>query len=233
MCFNPMITWATAGLGLATFILVKAKKKPATLYLPPLYFGFMEMLQGIMYTQINSDSLFLVNFLVYFAYLHVCFQPLVVNYWLGYFIRPDQKKIYDFTLKLCFIGGLFLLSRVFVTGDAPLCNSFETLCSAKPEVFYGSHHIAWSLPLVAAGWKYFTPSIALHMFLFFIPGILFGFYRLMLLFFIFGPLLAAYITSNASEQSSIWCVIGLWWLVLTIFTAIYYPPRWLFPNRKI
>lgn len=231
MCFNPTITWATAGLGLATFIVAKAKNKPSTLYFPPLYFGFMEVLQGLMFMQLNHSSPFVIKFLVYLAYFHVCFQPLVFNYWLGYFIKPEQKKVYYFILKLCFAGGLFLLSRIFISDLTPLCQNYETLCSSKPQVFFGYHHIAWSLPLKAPGWQYITPSIALHMFLFFIPGVILGFYRLMLLFFILGPLLSSYITPNVSEQSSIWCVMGLWLLAITIFAVLFHPPRWLFPDK--
>jgi len=232
MCFNAGITWATAGLGLVTCIIAKAKNKPATLYLPPAYFASMEIVQGLMYTQLQNPSIFFVNVLVYIAYLHVCFQPLVINYWLGSFIGPAKKEAYHFTLKLCFIGGLLLLGRVFVTKISPPCSSYESLCGTVPTVFYGLHHIAWMIPLKGAGWNYITPSIALHMFLFFIPGVLLGFYRLMIIFFILGPYLSAWITSNVSEQSSIWCVMGLWLLAITIISALYYPPRFLIPEKQ-
>jgi|GEM_PF-7061677 len=232
MCFNPLVTWTTAGLGLSVGLIAKAKKKPSTLYLPPIYFGLMEVLQGLMYMQLPKASPLIINILVYTAYLHVCFQPLVINYWLGSFISDKKRDNYRFTLKLCFIGGLLLLTRVFVIGDIPLCSSFESLCSATPKVYSGIYHIAWSLPLTAAGWNYITPSIALHMFLFFMPGVLLGFYRLMALFFILGPYLSSFITPNPSEQSSIWCVMGLWLLTVTIFTSFYHLLRFLLPQEN-
>lgn len=232
MCFNPLITWATAGLSISTAVIVKIKHKPASFYFPPAYFGFMEVLQGLMYTQLDSrPSPHFINILVYIAYAHVCFQPLVINYWLGSFIGEKKQEMYRFTLKLCFIGSLFLLARVFISGETPLCSSFESLCSSTPKVYYGLHHITWSLPLTAAGWAYVTPSIALHMFLFFMPGVLLGFWRLMFLFFILGPFLSSYITSNPSEQSSIWCVMGLWLLMITVFTALRKPPKFFFPDE--
>jgi hypothetical protein len=232
MCFNPAITWGTAGLGIATFILAKVKQKPASLYFPPLYFGFMDILQGLMYIQLGPPSILFLNILVYTAYIHVCFQPLVFNFWLGSFIQNQYQQIYRYTLKLCFVAGLFLLYRMFVTAASPLCSSYETLCHATPTIFYGEHHIAWALPLLGAGWHYITPSIALHMFLFFIPGLFMGLYRLMLIFFFLGPYLAAHITANPSEQSSIWCVMGLWLLAITIISVMYYPPRFLFPTTS-
>lgn len=225
MCFSPLLTWITAGAGITTATAVGIRTKSYYLSLPLAYFASMEILQGIMYTQLDHPSLLLSKWLIYLAYLHVSFQPLVINYWLGAFISKNQKEIYHFTLKLSFIGGLLLLSRMYLTSESPLCSSYETLCSATPTIFQGLHHISWGLPLKGAGWNYVNPSIALHMFLFFIPGVLLGFYRLMAVFFLLGPYLASLITPIPSEQSSIWCVIGLWLLAITILAALKYPLR--------
>ena len=228
MCFNPLITWTTAGLGIVTGIFLKSKHQPRSLYLPPIYFSCMEILQGLMYAQLHHKTAIIVQILVYLAYVHVCFQPLVLNYWLGTFLNSKQKSLYIFTIKLCLVGGVLLLSRIFLLPNTPMCSTYETLCSPNgPHIFYGIRHIAWELSLKGAGWNYITPSIGLHMFLFFIPGIFLGFCRLMLLFFLAGPFLAAYLTPNASEQSSIWCVIGLWWLVITILFYYNKAPKWL------
>ena len=231
MCFSPILTWVTASIGLSAAAIVYANKKPANLYFPLIYFSSMEVLQGIMYLQLDDPTAWLVKLLVYSAYLHVSFQPLVINYWLGAFINESQRAAYQFTLKLSVIGGLLLLSRVYLAHDTPLCSSYETLCSATPTIFNGLHHIAWSLPLTGAGWNYVNPSIALHMFLFFIPGVLLGFYRLMAIFFLLGPFLSAYLTPNPSEQSSIWCIIGIWLLAITILTCVRKPPHWLIPEK--
>lgn len=228
MCFNPLITWSTAGLGLATCLIAKKRKKPAALYFAPAYFGFMEVLQGLMYTQLGKPASLFSNLLVYIAYTHVCFQPLVFNHWLGSFIAPDKAHIHRFVLKLCAVGGLFMLYRVHAT--TPLCPPYEALCSSTPKVYYGFHHITWSLPLLAPGWKYITPSIFTHMFLFFIPGALLGLYRMTVIFFLLGPVVSAYITPNVSEQPAIWCVIGLWLLALTVWTSFYRLPSFIAPS---
>ena len=223
MCFDPLITWSTAGLGIATCVIAKVKKKPATLYFAPAYFGFMEILQGLMYTQLGRPLSLFTNVLVYIAYAHVCFQPLVFNHWLGSFIGPEKKLIYRFTLQMCAFGGLFMLYRAFIT--LPLCPEYEALCSSTPKVYYGFHHIVWSLPLLAPGWKYLTPSIFSHFFLFFMPGVLLGLHRLVIVFFILGPIVSAIITPNVSEQFAIWCVIGLWLLTLTVWCSFKSPPK--------
>jgi hypothetical protein len=233
MCFNASVSWATAALGIATFIFAKFKGKQACYYVAPAYFGLMEIIQGLMYFELQHSSERSVIFLVYLAYLHVCFQPLVFNYWLGIFILPEKRQIYDFSLKLSFVGGLLLFSRIFVTDITPLCSSFEALCNATPKIYYGFHHIAWALPLTAPGWSYITPSIALHMFLFFVPGFLFGLYRFMLLMIIMGPFLSSLISVDSNEQPAIWCVIGLWLLALTVWAVLYNKlPRWLLPSQK-
>ena len=234
MCFDPVITWSTAGLGLLTCLVAKRKKKPATLYFAPAYFGFMEVLQGLMYTQLGASPNLFMKILVYIAYTHVCFQPLVFNHWLGSFVVPDKKSIHAFTLKLCVIGGVFMLYRAFNIPpfggtDVPLCPEYEALCSSTLQVYYGHHHIVWSLPLLAPGWKYATPSIFLHMFLFFIPGSVVGLYRLCIVFFVLGPIVSAYITPNVSEQPAIWCVIGLWLLAVTVWASFSKLPKFLVP----
>lgn len=232
MCFSPLMTWITAGAGISTAMAAGMKSKSPNLALPLAYFASMEILQGLMYTQLNDPSYMFSRILIYLAYLHVSFQPLVINYWLGAFTSKSQTAVYHFTLKLSFIGGIFLLSRAYMTDATPLCSSYETLCSSSPSIFEGIYHISWGLPLTGAGWNYVNPSIALHMFLFFIPGVLLGFYRLMLVFFLFGPYLASFITPIPSEQSSIWCIIGLWLLAVTILTCWKKPPGWLIPRRN-
>lgn len=231
MCFDPLITWSTAGLGVATCLIARTKGKPASLYFAPAYFGFMEVLQGFMYTQLGRPASLFSNLLVYIAYTHVCFQPLVFNHWLGSFIAEDKRAIHRFVLKLCAIGGLFMLYRAHAI--APLCPPYEALCSPTPTVYYGFRHIVWSLPLLAPGWKYITPSIFTHMFLFFIPGALLGLGRLMLVFFLLGPVVSAYLTPNVSEQPAIWCVIGLWLLALTVWVSFGRQlPAFLIPRKS-
>lgn len=187
----------------------------------------MEVFQGVMYTQLGQPPNMLMKVLVYIAYAHVCFQPLVFNQWLGSFILPSKKPLHRFALQLCAVGGLFMLFRAFAS--TPLCPDYEALCSATPKVYYGHHHIVWSLPLLAPGWKYLTPSIFSHFFLFFIPGALLGLHRLVIAFFVLGPIVSAWITPNVSEQPAIWCVIGLWLLVITVWASFSDPPAFLVP----
>ena len=239
MCFNPLITWSTAGLGLATGVFAYAKQKPATLYAPPAYFAFMEVLQGLMYTQLHHPEAWIVKILVYTAYVHVCFQPFVFNYWLSSFMGQnpiDRNTLtrHSYALKLCLCGAMFMALRMFIIRDVtPLCSDYEALCKETPSVFFGEHHVAWALPLIGGGWNYLFPSIFLHMFLFFIPSLLNGHHRISISFFLLGPYLAAKITSNPHEQSSIWCVIGLWLLVLTVAAAFKKMPAFLLPKTKL
>ena len=219
MCFNATISWGTAAVGLSASIFLWMKHRPRTAWLPLAYFACMEILQGLMYTQLGHPMSLFGGCLITVAYVHVCFQPLVFNYWLGTFILPHNRQAYQFTLRLCFIGGLFLLSRMWTTELSPLCDSWEALCAKKAIIFYGQHNIAWALPLKAGGFDYVTPSLFLHMFLFFIPGLLLGVPRLVILMFLGGPWLASFISSIPSEQSSIWCIIGLWMLVVTMLRA--------------
>lgn len=76
MCFSPIVSWTTAALGITVGVIAKAKNKPATLYIPPAYFGFMEILQGLMYTQLHNPIPYFPTLLIYVAisYYHCgCF----------------------------------------------------------------------------------------------------------------------------------------------------------------
>src|SRR3990167_6425792 len=109
MCFSPLLTWMTASAGITAAIAVKLANKPANYSIPLVYFASMEILQGLMYTQVNHPHSLFTSILIYLAYLNVSFQPLIINYWLGAFISKKQISTYYFTLKLSFIGGLLLL----------------------------------------------------------------------------------------------------------------------------
>ena len=74
-----------------------------------------------------------------------------------------------------------------------------------------SGHLAWAVPLYQP--TYFVPGAFLHAFLMFGPMIaraqnLFD-VTIGTVFFVTGPVLAAYLTSSLNEQASIWCFFSL------------------------
>jgi len=75
----------------------------------------------------------------------------------------------------------------------------------------GSGHLAWAIPMYQS--TYFVPSTFLHAFLMFAPLLaraeqVFDF-AVGIVFFVSGPVLAAYLTNSLNEQASIWCFFSM------------------------
>jgi hypothetical protein len=94
----------------------------------------------------------------------------------------------------------------------------------------GSYHLAWSVPM--ADPTYIIPSIAFHSFLMFAPS--FAMYEKKALIirstllFIFGPILASYITSNLMEQASVWCFFSMGQIFVFLFVVRKtLVPKWI------
>jgi hypothetical protein len=111
---------------------------------------------------------------------------------------------------MSFFAGLLLASRLFYVKDYELCdNKNEPLCGKKTCSFSGKRHIVWNVRLRAPGKYGFTPSIALHMFMFTIPALLSFQLKPILAMLLCLPyipyILNGGIWNNIHEHASIWC----------------------------
>ena len=130
------------------------------------YFAIMEIIQYFQYKVINQCNNDYNKFLTILGYIHICFQPLFFNLWLFAFV----KKPNFIFIKMSFIAGLLLISRLFFVKDHELCDTHnEPLCGKQTCAFSGNKHIAWNVRLRAPGKNWFTPSIGLHFFMWVTP----------------------------------------------------------------
>lgn len=197
------------------------------------YFGFIEFLQVAQYMVVEQCDNPANQIMTYIAYIHIAFQPLVVNnyFWADYKVRcPDLTR---FILRMCTLGGVMMLMRLpgmplgwlgdrvhEIIPDLPpssmagkACGYLEsscapTLCSIKGG---GMGHVSWGVPLLPA--TYFIPGGFIHFFLFFVPTLLAGAgvrRKLMVGTLIIGPLLSMWMTKGDAktyplEWPTIWC----------------------------
>ncbi|KAI8470820.1 MAG: hypothetical protein J3K34DRAFT_419078 [Monoraphidium minutum] len=236
MCFSPPISMGigTASWAMALWLWL-GRKEPALgrRALMFWYFGFIEFLQVAQYQVADQCDNPANQWMTYIAYMHIAFQPLVVNnyFWAGHAARsPELTK---FILRMCTLGGVMMLLRLpgmplgwlgdrvhHLIPDFPPssmagkgCHYLEsschpTLCSLKGG---GMGHISWGVPLLPS--TYFIPGASLHFFLFFVPTLLAGAgvrRKLMVGTLIIGPLMSMYMTKGdlktyPLEWPTIWC----------------------------
>jgi len=182
------------------------------------YFALMEIIQYFQYDVIDECDNKYNKLLTNIGYIHICFQPVFFNLWLFAFTnKPNFIFIY-----MSFIAGLLLLSRLFFVKDYELCDTNnEPLCSKRTCSFSGEHHIAWNIRLRAPGKYIFTPSIALHMFMFYVPALLSFQLKPIVVMLLSMPYVPYIINNgywkNIHESPSIWCYTVILQMLFSYF----------------
>lgn len=238
MCFSQSMSYSFGLIGMiSSYILYINKYYYATVGV--FYFSLMEILQGLQYSVIDECDNEINILLTYIAYLHISFQPVIVSIWLYEFI-DDKKKNLNFLkliIGICFIGGILLASRVFIFEKDTLCNpKIEPTCGERTCSLSGKYHIVWDFAMRAPGTYYFTPSVALHFFLYCVPflvlGIMLRNYKVIamsLLTVILPFMIYIYINlylylidkdkyvyyNDKNELGALWCFISIPYILLT------------------
>lgn len=212
MCFSQPMS-LTIGLGgVLAGLYIFSLNKYAGIGL--IYFSLMEIIQFFQYGVIDKCDDPWNKFLTNLGYLHISFQPLFFNIWLFAFIK---KPSFAF-LYMAFLAGLLLMSRLFNVGSDELCDTkSEALCGSRTCSFMGERHVAWNLRLRAAGKNYYTPSIALHFFMFFIPTLVTFQPVPIMAMLLAGPWLSLFLTNNIHEQPAIWCYTAVSQVIISYF----------------
>ena len=238
MCFTQSMSFSFGTMGIiASYIMYINKYYYASLGI--FYFSLMEILQGLQYFVIDECDNYINKLLTYIGYLHICFQPVFISFWLYEFIDNKKKHLeyLKFIIGLCLAGAILLATRVFIIAEDTLCNTkTEPLCGEKTCSLTGKYHIVWNIKLRAPGTYYWTPSISLHFFLLCIPYIVLGIilknykvvalsllsivsvfilYFLLVYYYSFKEKQWKHDTENIHELASIWCFLFIPQTILT------------------
>jgi hypothetical protein len=215
MCFSENISLAIGLTGIVSSLFFYQKNVYASIGIG--YFALMEIIQYFQYKVINQCNNKYNTFLTILGYIHICFQPLFFNLWLFAFVK-NPNFIF---IKMSFIAGLLLVSRLFFVKDDELCDTHnEPLCGKQTCAFSGNRHIAWNLRLRAPGKKWFTPSIGLHFFMWVTPVLTILQLKPILATLLTGPYLGFLLTNNIHEQPAIWCYTGIAQIIITHFLLL-------------
>ena len=216
MCFTKEMSLGFFLLGSGTAFYLKNKN--ISLYLPIIYFSFMELLQYIGYITIENKNKTFNKIIATLIYIHIGFQPYFANLWFSNFIPSSSKKYMPLILNLCIVFGIFWISRLFFwdTSHKYLCDSNnEPGCGKKTEVLKGPMHLLYQAKVRAT--NYLTPSIFTHFFLWFVPIFFIGIDKFIYSITLICGLSSWLLASNIHEAASIWCLSFIPILLFSLF----------------
>ena len=220
MCFTKYQSLGIFILGVVVaFYLKQIQQTNSYLWIPILYFAFMELLQYIGYETIENKKKYLNKVVATVIYIHIGFQPFFINMWYSNFIPKSQLTQLFFVLKLCFVFGLFWISRLIFWDNSYkyLCDSLnEPGCGKFTEVLKGPKHLLYKAKVRAA--NYLTPSIFSHFFLWFIPVLFLNVNKMVYFIILMSGLSGWLLASNIHEAASIWCFL---FIPIMIISLIY------------
>lgn len=211
MCFSKTQSYVMFFSCILTAFINIYYKASWKIYIPIFFLSIKELIQAESYKVVDKCDSKYNKFLTTLSWIHICFQPVFVNiFFSGFHKNPE---VYDFTIKLCFIASIFLLSKLYVNNNnvyfraCPYTNNSVNMCRKNHCTVSGEKHIAYGFYLREP--NAFTPNIFIHMFLIFVPSLLLNNKILSLFFLVSGPLLSSFIlkkkNKNLGEVAAIWC----------------------------
>lgn len=225
MCFSESQSYINAALLSSTGLYVLPEYK---LSLVGIYFALKELLQGLLYKYLDNETM--LKYLSMASWVHICFQPLIINILYSYF---DPKNIvWKITFIIAFIFGIIMITELneFDIQNDPNCtplNRNDDYCS-ETTAYMGKYHIAYRFRLDKT-WSPF--SLWRYWFvLFFIP-VLFTKARLLGIIHIFLTILiiftynytsgltidTAFSSEFVGEKAAIWCFLTIYLIPVILF----------------
>ncbi|MBP9700280.1 hypothetical protein KBD71_03275 [Candidatus Woesebacteria bacterium] len=218
MCWSASASIAATVIGTVGTIYAAKKGYPKAQVFTLGFFTAMELLQAISYGWIGQCSANENTILTYLSYLHICFQPVVMNaFMLSFLSKEKRQKWFRVTMSISIMASVLLFLKFFIPivwtiPQELLCRIGDPLCGTDVCTYRGNWHLAWRLPLfgpIPGYLLYFTP-------LFILP-IFYGSWKTSLYHFFTGPVLAHLLTTDKNEAPAIWCLFSVSLLCFMLF----------------
>lgn len=215
MCWSMTATAAmVAGGAAATAVTMRRGEAPVV----PIaigYFTLMEGLQLVGYLAIDQCGTPANALVTLLSYLHIAFQPLVINAFAMHLIAvAPASRLRPLVYTLCGLSALVMVLQVYPFPWAGSCEAGANLCGAPLCTRHGSWHLAWDVPYnglmvpldSALGLKWGFPTYMLTVFV--LPAA-YGAWRFALFHALAGPILAGQLTNMPNEVPAIWCLFSI------------------------
>ena len=224
-------------IGLSSTVYVAYKGEDIRVWSALGYFSLMEALQAYTYLFIDDCTKPQNQIATLLGFIHIVFQPFLINYISLYFI-PDvvSKKIQRLVFAVVFTCSVLLLFSIYPFEWGSACSpGSDTICGERLCSISGSWHIAWEIPRIQFWyglWPYFVAG--------FILPILYGSWKFTIYHVLTGPAFAFITTNSLNEFPAVWCLYSIGLLLIVAKTPIrqlMFVDRWVFydhpgSNRK-
>ena len=147
MCWSETASFAMVGLGAAAtaWTVHKGRRWPVPVALG--YFTAMEALQAAGYMVIDDCGSPVNQSLTLLSYLHIVFQPFVINAFAMELIPDSQRRrAAAWVYSACALAAATMLLQVYPFEWAGSCVPDRTMCAANLCLTSGDWHIAWNVP---------------------------------------------------------------------------------------
>ncbi len=223
MCWSGEASAVLAAGGFASTGYFAYQGEDKRLWLPLGYFSLMEALQAFTYTVIDDCSSHANQFATLLGFLHIVFQPFLINTISLYFVPEKVRaKVEFWVFAITLMGAFTMIVSIYPFEWAELCRpGVAPFCGEKLCSISGSWHISWQMPRTVVWWVFGAKAYALTAF---ILPLLYGSWRFTLYHILTGPFLAFLTTGSLNEWAAVWCLFSIGLLVAVVKTPIR---RWL------
>ena len=222
MCWSETASVSMVAIGSVAVAVTAMRGEPKAIWITIGFFTIMEGLQAIGYTVVDDCSNPANISITSLSYLHIAIQPLFINAF-AMAIAPALVPAWQrrWVYGLAGLASAFMLLKMVPLQAFGACTPGSPLCGLQTCLISGDWHIGWVLPLngfMEGLGPVFTfhiwfPSYFLAVF---ILPLWYGAWRFAVLHLAIGPVMAAALTTNPSEQPAIWCLFSIGIILISL-----------------
>ena len=188
------------------------------LSVPLFLLALKDLLQAFLYRNINNHKI--NRTLTSLSWIHICFQPLIVNIILSHFSQ-DKSTYWNCVFVLCIVYGLYSITELneFDIQNDPDCvkmDEKDDFCSEETLSYIGKYHVAYRF---SQDKRQSFNNNMIYGLLMFLPALVTKSWILDCIWFIFVMSLHLIFPNvGTGEYSAIWCFLSI---IFAVPVALY------------
>lgn len=220
MCFGPVWSGVSFSTLMVAAVLCAWMNVPWRILVTVVFLAIKEWLQLMLYGQLEKEGASTNRALTVLSWIHISFQPLVVNLFISAFSKKPQ--LYDVPLMLCLIfavANMVRLKDLGVVSEAAMCSEERAMNVCRPQTLSepGKLHLAYGMALISADVYSFVPTMFTYYLLMFGPAYIIGDWQIASIHAVVAGASALAAPGNAGEAGAMWCLNSFWIGILAVW----------------